>query len=29
VTDGSDVAAAHGEHYRIVEAPALRRVEGT
>lgn len=25
--DGNDVTAAHGEHYRIVEEPALRRVE--
>jgi 2-polyprenyl-3-methyl-5-hydroxy-6-metoxy-1,4-benzoquinol methylase len=24
---GKDVTAAHGEHYRMVEEPALRRVE--
>lgn len=27
MTDGSDVTTAHGEHYRIVEEAALRRVE--
>ena len=25
--EGNDVTATHGEHYRIVEEPALRRVE--
>jgi cyclopropane fatty-acyl-phospholipid synthase-like methyltransferase len=27
VTESNDVTAAHGEHYRIVERPVLRRVE--